>query len=430
MVMEEAATISAWLALLAGAREYRRRLAQALAAVRVARSVNWKLAVLISLLSFISPAVADVPIASHARLGDHPDKTRVVLELSRGVPYRVFTLADPYRVVIDLPEIDWRVAEEMRGLSAGIVKGMRYGLFTPGRSRIVLDLERPARIKSVFVLKPSKGYPYRFVLDLAPASREAFLQATEVINSDPPLPAVQASTTPAPVPDERLTIIIDAGHGGVDPGAIGASGTYEKDVTLSYARALKERLARSPKYRAILTRDRDVYVKLADRRQTAKDARADLFIALHADAHHRAGIRGASVYTLSDKASDDLAEALADDANKSDIIAGIDLSDKTPLVSKILVDLAKRETMNLSATYASALIREFDRQVRLLTKPHRSAGFVVLKSVDVPSVLVELGFLSNPEEERLLLSSKFRRRIVESIAAAVDRYFEAQRASR
>lgn len=428
--MEEAATVSPWLALLDGAREYRRRLAQALAAVRVLRAVNWKLAVLVSLFGFASAAVAEVPVATRARLGEHPDKTRVVLELSRGVPYRVFTLADPYRVVIDLPEIDWRVAEEMRGLSAGVVKGMRYGLFTPGRSRVVLDLERPARIKSVFVLEPSKDYPYRFVLDLAAASREAFLEAAEVIDSDPPLPAVQASTTPAPVSDERLTIIIDAGHGGVDPGAIGASGTYEKDVTLNYARALKARLDRSPKYRAILTRNRDVYVKLVDRRQTAQYARADLFIALHADAHHRAGIRGASVYTLSDKASDELAAELADDANKSDIIAGIDLSDETPFVSEILVDLAKRETMNLSATYASTLIRAFDGQVRLLTKPHRSAGFVVLKSVDVPSVLVELGFLSNPEEERLLLSPKFRRRIVESIAAAVDRYFEAQRASR
>lgn len=176
--------------------------------------------------------------------------------------------------MIDLPEIDWRVAEEMRGLSAGVVKGMRYGLFTPGRSRVVLDLERPARIKSVFVLEPSKDYPYRFVLDLAAASREAFLEAAEVIDSDPPLPAVQASTTPAPVSDERLTIIIDAGHGGVDPGAIGASGTYEKDVTLNYARALKARLDRSPKYRAILTRNRDVYVKLVDRRQTAQYAAA------------------------------------------------------------------------------------------------------------------------------------------------------------
>ncbi len=388
------------------------------------------LAVLVGLLGFAGIAAAEIPIATRARLGEHPDKTRVVLELSRGVSYRVFTLADPYRVVIDLPEIDWRVPEKMRNLSAGVVKGMRYGLFTPGRSRVVLDLERPARIESVFVLKPSKGYPYRFVLDLAAASREVFLQTTEAIDSDPPLPAIRASKTPSPVPDERLTIIIDPGHGGIDPGAIGVSGTYEKDITLSYARALKERLARSPKYRAILTRDRDIYVKLADRRQTAQHARAELFIALHADAHHRAGIRGASVYTLSDQASDELAAELADDANRSDIIAGIDLSDETTLVSEILIDLAKRETMNLSAIYASTLIRAFDGQVRLLSKPQRSAGFVVLKSVDVPSVLVELGFLSNPEEERLLLSPMFRRRAVESIAAAVDRYFEGRRASR
>jgi N-acetylmuramoyl-L-alanine amidase len=238
----------------------------------------------------------------------------------------------------------------------------------------------------------------------------------------PPLP-------PAKPADERPMVVIDPGHGGVDPGAVGISGTYEKNLTLDYGKALKQALEATGRYRVAMTRERDVFMKLRERIALAQQAKGDLFISLHANVHSSGSVRGASIYTLSETASDEEAAALAAAENAADVLAGVDLTDQTGDVRNILIDLAQRETMNLSKKFANDLVQEVGREAKLLGNTHRFAGFAVLKSPVVPSILFEIGYLSNRQEERLIRSAEHRSKIIESIIRAVDGYFERQRAA-
>jgi N-acetylmuramoyl-L-alanine amidase len=374
-----------------------------------------------------APAAKAQPMVSMVRIGEHPDKTRFVMELSEAPRYRVFALPDPFRVVIDLPELRWAPGQGDK--KGGLIAAMRFGLFAPGTSRVVLDLSAPALVKRVFVLPPKDNYPYRLVIDVVPVSRASFLaaRATPVV-SDPPLaPAVSAITAPPPPKaDQRPTIVIDPGHGGVDPGSRSLTGVDEKNIALAYARELKRQLEAGGRYRVVLTRDKDIFLRLRDRVELAEHMVGDLFVSLHANNHDSSRIRGASVYTLSEQASDAEAEALAAKENKADIIAGINLGDQTEVVSKILIDLAQRETMNLSKQFANGLVGELGKVTKLLGNTHRSAGFAVLKSATVPSILIEIGYLSNKTEERLLRSKKHRTSISRAIGTAIDAYFERQ----
>jgi len=377
------------------------------------------------------PAAWAQPLVGKVRIGEHPDKTRFVMELSEAPRYRIFVLPDPFRVVIDLPELRW--APGQGGRKGGLISAMRFGLFAPGTSRVVLDLGAPARVKSVFVLPPKDNYPYRLVIDVVPVSRASFLAARAApMVSDPPLaPAASAFAAPPQPPpqpraDERPTIVIDPGHGGIDPGSRSLTGIDEKKIALAYARALKRQLEAGGRYRVVLTRDKDIFLRLRDRIELAERMAGDLFVSLHANNHNSSKIRGASVYTLSEQASDAEAEALAAKENKADIIAGINLGDQTEVVSKILIDLAQRETMNLSKQIANGLVGELGKVTKLLGNTHRSAGFAVLKSATVPSILIEVGYLSNKTEERLLRSKKHQISISRAIGAAIDAYFERQ----
>ncbi|MHA1568938.1 MAG: N-acetylmuramoyl-L-alanine amidase family protein, partial [Alphaproteobacteria bacterium] len=244
-----------------------------------------------------------------------------------------------------------------------------------------------------------------------------------------PAPAEPPPVKPARRADQRPLIAIDAGHGGVDPGAIGSRGTYEKKITLAFARELKRQLDATGRFRATLTRERDIFVRLRGRIAIARRAGADLFISLHADSLGSRRPRGASVYTLSNKASDKEAAALAAKENKSDLIAGVDLTHENPVVANILIDLAQRETMNQSARFAKTLIREMGRDMRLMRNTHRFAGFAVLKAPDVPSVLIELGYLSNPTEEKLLNSAAYRKKATGAIVRAIKARFVRTRAA-
>ena len=214
------------------------------------------------------------------------------------------------------------------------------------------------------------------------------------------------------------------------PGRPSASGTYEKEITLAMALEMKRQLEASGRYRVVLTRDSDVFIRLRDRIEIARAAKADLFISLHADAHGTRDLRGASVYTLSEQASDAEAAALAAKENKSDVIAGIDLSNENEVVTNILIDLAQRETKNLSARFAAVLVDELKRDTLLLRNTHRFAGFAVLKAPDVPSVLIELGYLSSREDEAELRSAKHRTKVASAIMRAVDGFFEWQQTMR
>jgi N-acetylmuramoyl-L-alanine amidase len=304
---------------------------------------------------------------------------------------------------------------------------MRFGPFAPGTSRVVLDLKRPGRLARAFVLPPQEGLPHRLVMDIVPTSRAKFRagEGRETILSDPPLAPVQTAVLAAPKArsDRRPTIVVDPGHGGIDPGARSINGHDEKAIVLDYARELERQLKAVGRYRVIVTRRKDVFIPLRDRVTFAQESEGDLFVSLHANNHESARIRGASIYTLSEHASDAEAAALAARENKADIIGGMNLSDQTPTVSKILIDLAQRETMNLSKRFANGLVKDLGSATRLLANSHRFAGFAVLKSPVVPSVLLEIGHLSHPKEEPLLRSAKHRKKVVAAVVSAIDGFF-------
>jgi len=363
------------------------------------------------------------PHVTAVRLGEHPDKTRIVFDVTEKLDYRVFLLADPYRVVIDLPELTWEAPPPREDGGVGLIKGYRFGLFAPGTWRVVLDVAQPVKIKEMRVIEPREGYRYRLVLDLAPETREAFLAETKrSAAAAAPAPAPVAPARPEPKPGKKV-VVIDPGHGGVDPGALGRTGVYEKFLTLSMAGELKRALESVGRYHVVLTRDRDIFLPLRERIAIGRAAGADLFISLHADTIDDSRIRGLSVYTLSETASDKEAAALAASANKSDVIAGVDLTNANPDVANILIDLAQRETMNLSANFAEFAVADLAREAALLGKTHRFAGFAVLKAPDVPSVLVELGYLSNREDERQLRDPVYRGRLAAALVKSVERYF-------
>ena len=368
------------------------------------------------------------------RAGQHPDKIRLVLDLNAAVPFETFTLANPYRIVVDLGEVSWPKMTK-KTLSVDGINGFRFGLFKAGTSRLVVDLKNPMSVAQTLMLAPSASTPlHRLVIDLKPVSRSAYMVQTnasqqrrlaKMANSERtalvPRPRV---SPPSTVPADRVkTIILDPGHGGVDPGAIGVSGVHEKTIVLSMAHELKSVLERSGRYRVRLTRHRDVSLRLRQRIALARAAGGDLFISIHADSLADPQHRGASVYTLSERASDKEAAQLAAQENKSDIIAGMDFTEETAEVANILIDLAQRETMNHSARFAGTLVQELRRDIKTQRRSHRFAGFAVLKAPDIPSVLVELGYLSNRTDEKLLQNRAHRRKIAKAIHRSIDRFF-------
>ena len=364
-----------------------------------------------------------------ARLWAHPNYTRFVLEMSSDISPHVFLLPNPNRLVIDFPEVEFVIprSRTQPRKPVGVVAGYRYGLLKAGVARLVLDLATPSAIKRRFVLPPLEGKPYRFVIDLEPSSESAF-RATVASNKAPPsTERRQISATKrgsAPI-DDVFIIAIDAGHGGVDPGAIGRNGVYEKDVALAAAKELATMIERLGGYQVVLTRTKDIFLPLRERVAIGRRSGADLFLSLHADSINDTKVNGAHVYSLSDTASDKEAEALAAKENKADIIAGIDLAAHPPDVSSILLDLSQRETNNFSADVANVLVQTWKAHgLKLLRKPHRQAGFAVLKAPDVPSILVELGFLSNASEVKKLSRRSGRAAILDALANAVDRYFK------
>ena len=394
--------------------------------------------VMFGVMSGVMSGALAKPGITDVRLGAHADKTRFVLDLDENPPYRAFTLPDPFRVVIDLPALEWNLGPAERPSGAGLIENLRFGLFAPGTSRVVLDVRSPVAIKGIFVL-PGRGSGgadggFRLVVDLVAVTRAAyFAESRGPFVSQVPLPQAQTAvlSPPArPEADPRPMIILDAGHGGVDPGATGRSGLYEKQLMLAYADEIKHRIEATGRYRVQLTRSTDVFISLRDRVARGQQAEAGLFISLHANTNPRAAVRGASVYTLSEQASDQEAAALAARENKADVIAGIDLSEQTEVVSKILIDLAQRETMNQSKQFANMLVKEMATVGRVLRNSHRSAGFAVLKSPIVPSVLVEVGYLSNKSEERLLRSAAYRRKVADAMMRAIDDYFTWQQSAR
>lgn len=347
---------------------------------------------------------------------------QVIIRFDQPVkPLKHFMLSNPERLVIDLPALTSGAGVGMSpNYKGALLRAVRYGKPEPGISRIVLDL-------GAKIMPPQINHslnPPQLVIGLTQDGSAA------------PLPLGAPLTTSAPTPAEkpkviaqqaaRPLIVIDAGHGGKDSGAIGPSGFQEKNITLEYAIALRDVLQESGRYRVALTRSDDSYLFLKDRVQVAREQKADMFISLHADSNPNADARGLSVYTLSEKASDEETAALAAQENRADVIGGIDLAVEDKQVADILLDLAQRETRNKGSEFAELIIANMHTKVPLLTNSHRFAGFRVLKAPDIPSVLVEAGFLSNKEDESRLRSREYKDKVARSILAAIDAYWDGK----
>ena len=374
---------------------------------------------LVKAASQTSPA----PVVMNVRIGEHQDRTRFVIELSDPVKLRVFTLANPNRVVIDMPEVLWRLNGPQKPTGNGAIKSYRYGLFRPGNARFVIDLNMPVTVAEPLILPPSDGFGYRVVIDLFPVPQTKFEQ-TAGWPSDLKAKETLAEAVPlGPKSSTRKVVVIDAGHGGIDSGTVGIDGMQEKDLVLDEAKRLGAVLKKRG-YTVHLTRDTDIYIPLRERVSIARGYGADLFISLHADSNPNSDVTGASVYTLSEKGSDKEAAALAKKENQSDIIAGVDLTGQDDSVSHILIDLAQRDTMNRSSRFAETVVSRMSGATDILPRtPHRSGALVVLKAPDVPAVLVELGYLSNAQDCSQMHGDRWRNGVAKALADAVDQNF-------
>lgn len=411
------------------------------------------------------------------RAGIHPDKTRLVFDLSGSVPYRAFIAESPSRsLVVELPQGAVKASLDMNFKKAGLTSFKKVPQGN-GKMRLVFALSKPLKLTNSFILASKKNTPPRLVVDLlgadkgtsyhsayntsqassgilgqlvikAPAENQELAVKPRQVKRDPVNQRAEAYEKPAPVLQKneslktvdvpasvvrskgaKKIIILDPGHGGKDTGAIGKK-NLEKNITLAMARQLKKQLEETGRYKVKLTRNSDVFITLPGRVKFARENRANLFISLHADSidhsnDRRELINGASIYTLSEKASDAQTAKLAERENKVDLLAGVNLGVESKEVADILLDLAMRETMNQSKYFANTIVQRFETGgVRLLEKPHRFAGFAVLKAPDVPSVLIELGFMSNRHEESLLSTDAHRRKIASAITSGVDSYFD------
>jgi len=344
------------------------------------------------------------------RVWTDPDKTRAVLDLENRTDYQVFTLENPPRVVIDLPGSDLKRALKLVDEHAGVIENVRHGRPDKGTLRIVLDLENSSAVKS-FLLDPTSDYGHRLVIDLFP---EGSAGGTTVAKALASLPST----------DRNVVVAIDAGHGGEDPGAIGKSRTREKDVVLAIARELKKSIDARPGMSAVLIRTGDYYIPLRDRFEKARKHRADLFVSIHADAFKRRDVSGSSVFVLSRKgASSEFARRLAANENSSDLVGGVTLSDKDDMLASVLLDLSQSATMEASNEVADSVFSALRRVGKTHKNQVEYANFMVLKSPDVPSILVETAFISNPSEEKRLRDPAWQRKVASVIGDGVQDYF-------
>lgn len=375
--------------------------------------------------AFSAPTGADdaMQFAFEMRIAGDATRTRIVLEFEDKPEFSYHYLDAPHRVVVDLPETVFGFSEQAAE-PRGLLTDVRYGTMAPGRSRMVFTASGPFEVDESSVVEDDDVNSFRLVLDMKSISHDEF---AAVLAKQQWYEAEQGeSTEPAPGsaldPTNRFTVVIDPGHGGIDGGARGRNGLEEKEVTLNLAVVLKERLSKDSGMDVFLTRTDDRFVSLGDRVRFARENGADLFVSLHADSIRLRKIRGATVYTLSEKASDDYARDLAQRENKSDAIAGLSFEDEPERVADILIDLMRRETKMFSVRFADSVVESLDGNVELINNPHRYAGFRVLRAPDVPSILVEIGYLSNAEDEKLLQDEKWLAEMAGLLAKAVDNF--------
>ncbi|WP_449255079.1 N-acetylmuramoyl-L-alanine amidase [Bosea sp. (in: a-proteobacteria)] len=367
---------------------------------------------------------SEFPVATDARIEQQGETVRLTMALSTVVAVDAWVQAAPDRVIVELPSTNFQIQPGARK-SAGFVSGYRFGLFTTDKARIIIDLSQPAAIvkAEARVLRGGLG---ELAIELRKTGRAEFLAEARARKASAPAPVAAPERPPG---EARRTVVIDPGHGGIDPGTVVAS-IAEKSVVLNFGLALKEQLEAGGRYRVVMTRDDDRFVPLAERVKIGQDEKADLFISIHADSLTQAqDVRGATVYTRSERATDAEAARLAAKENQADAVAGLEPGEEDPDVAGILMDLARRETRTFSGVFARNLVDKLGASVRMHKIPLRSARFWVLSAPDVPSVLIELGYMSSPKDAELLTSPEWRGKAVGAVGAAVDEYFARERAS-
>ena len=370
------------------------------------RSVHWIKACFVVVAALQAAAATAAAELQEVRLWASPDSTRVVLDLSAPVSYSVFTLSDPERIVIDLDQVGADSVQLPASAVVGVVSGVRVAVRDNGGLRVVLDLTTRVELKS-FLTPPNETYGHRLVVDLG---LEQALHPVKVANDGNG--------------QRDVVVAIDAGHGGEDPGAVGKAGAREKDIALAVARRLAERINAEPGMRAVLTRDGDYFVPFRERIRRARAQQADLFVSVHADAFVNRSVRGSSVYVLSTRrASSEAARWLADRENAADLIGGVSLDDKSDVLASVLLDLSQNASISASRDAAARVLEELDRVGELKKSDVQHASLIVLTSPDVPSMLVETAYISNPEEERRLRDPDYQARLAGAMHAGLRRYF-------
>ncbi|MGV3491300.1 MAG: N-acetylmuramoyl-L-alanine amidase [Devosia sp.] len=396
------------------------------------------LAFALALLLVVVPAraqfesVDEYPDVLDARVSATPERARLIIDLGGPTEFAIATLSGPDRIAIDVKAFEVKILAPADVAGEGLVGGYTVEMAERGRARTTLTLAAPALVQQAYVLDAVADQPARLVVDIIPTTAEAFatkaaadMAASLANRGTAPETASTEPGTHAPIAETRPLVVLDPGHGGVDNGASAPNGVHEKDITLAFALQLQTVLIETGKFDVALTREDDTYFSLDDRVDLARQNKADIFISLHADSFQDEAIRGASVYTRDENATDVLDKVLADGENRYDIVAGFALpAESTPAVMDILVDLMRREMRKSSFLAAQAIVQQLEPSVTLRRFPVRQADFFVLQAPDVPSVLVELGFLSNASDIANLQQSDWRDRTVNALARGIADYFD------
>lgn len=391
------------------------------------RAVPWRycmamaLCCLFSMLAIgLARAENDVRATSFAMAGDGKSQD-IEVAFDRDPDLNWFLLKGPYRLVLDIASAKF-VFEPDALKASPMIESVRFGDVGEGRSRLILVSRKPFVVGKVDVSPNAEQKLHKLAIQVNAATVDQFDMA--LADQQVTTAATKSEIAPAPAKaeQERFTIVLDPGHGGIDGGAKGSSGTAEKTVTLTFANELKQKLEKTGRYEVILTREDDRFVRLDERVRFARTKHADLFISIHADTIRHKTIRGATVYTVSDEASDAEAAALADRENLADQVAGIEMEEENPDVADILVELIRRETHGFSVGFARSLVGKLSDVTGMIKNPHRHAGFRVLRAPDIPSVLLELGYLSNAKDEALLLDAEWRSKTADSVVSAIETF--------
>jgi N-acetylmuramoyl-L-alanine amidase len=365
-------------------------------------------------------------IAFAARIAGDDNRTRLVVDFDQKIGYKTLFLENPNRLVIDLPDTVFNFSKDQQKALYGLVAGFRYGAIAPGRSRIVLQTKSPTRIDKSSLEPHGNNGHHRLMLDIIKTDAESyrnaiFLQSGDFGNSGNVAYKGDRIRRNGDK-NNKITIVIDPGHGGIDGGAEGKIAGVEKNITLDFAMKLKHELEQSSLLRVMLTRNEDTFVSLSERVSFAQRNQADLMISLHADTLRQKQIRGATIYTLSQKGSDNLANYLANKENRSDLVAGLALPQENSQVTDILIELTRRETKSFSLQIARHLVSQLKGRIKLIKNPLRAANFHVLRAPEVPSVLIELGYLSNVKDAQQLSSAKWQQTTAEHVKSAIMNY--------